>query len=255
MADTTDVARRAAELLAQFKDEPFAPDAVRAGAPRLGARELAGMIDHTALKPEATPDMIAQLCAEARQYSMASVCVNSVYVAQCATALADSQSAVCSVVGFPLGASLGAVKAFEAEQCLLAGASEIDMVLAIGALKAGQYKLVRDDIAAVAGACHARAAICKVIFEACLLNDSEKVIACLLAVEANADFVKTSTGFSTGGATLEDVALMRRVVGPEIGVKAAGGIRSYETAIAMVAAGASRIGASSSIAIIEGAPA
>jgi deoxyribose-phosphate aldolase len=255
MSDIADIAGRAAELLAQFKIESFSPAAIQAGARKLSARELAGMIDHTALKPETTPDMIAQLCAEAKHHDMASVCVNSVYVAQCADALADSQTAVCSVVGFPLGASLSAVKAFEAEQAIEAGAREIDMVLALGALKAGQYELVKNDVAAVAAACHARPAICKVIIEACLLSDSEKVIACLLAVEAGADFVKTSTGFNTGGATLEDVALMRRVVGPEIGVKAAGGIRSYETAIAMAAAGASRLGASSSIAIIEGAPA
>ncbi|MBN1401408.1 MAG: deoxyribose-phosphate aldolase [Anaerolineae bacterium] len=246
---------RASDLLAQFRDQPLAAAAIQTNAPRLSAHQLAGMIDHTALKPETTPDMIAQLCAEAQQYGMASVCVNSVYVAQCRAALAGSECAVCSVVGFPLGASLSAVKAFEAEQCIDAGASEIDMVLSVGALKAGRYDLVSDDIAIVARTCHARSAICKVIVEACLLSDREKVIACLLVVEAGADFVKTSTGFSTGGATLEDVALMRRVVGPEIGVKAAGGIRSYEMASAMVAAGASRIGASSSIAIIEGAPA
>jgi deoxyribose-phosphate aldolase len=213
------------------------------------------MIDHTALKPETTPAMVAQLCAEAMKHRLASVCVNSVNVAQCARALQGSDVAVCSVVGFPLGASLSQAKVYEAEQCIALGASEIDTVLNVGALKAGELDLVRSDVAAVARTCHARGAILKVIFETCLLDDLEKVAACLLCAEAEADFVKTSTGFNSAGATVADVALMRAVVGPDMGVKAAGGIRTYETAMAMVAAGASRIGASASIAIVQGAPA
>ena len=211
------------------------------------------MIDHTALKPETTPDMISRLCQEAREYGFASVCVNSTNVTQCVAELQGSDIPVCSVVGFPLGASMAGAKAHEASLCIGAGATEIDMVLNIGALKAGDFALVRDDVAQVAKACRTGPAILKVIIEACLLTDQEKVVACLLAVDAGADYVKTSTGFSTGGATVADVALMRGVVGPDLGVKAAGGIRTYETALAMVSAGASRIGASSGIAIVQGA--
>jgi deoxyribose-phosphate aldolase len=235
-----------AELGADLGNVPALP--VKAAA-------LAAMIDHTALKPETTPAMIAQLCAEAREHLFASVCVNSVNVAQCTRALQGSDVAVCSVVGFPLGASLSQAKVYEAEQCIALGATEIDMVIHVGALKAGDWDLARADVSAVAQTCHARGAILKVIFETCLLSQVEKVAACLLCVEAEADFVKTSTGFNSAGATVQDVALMRAVVGPAIGVKAAGGIRTYETAIAMAAAGASRIGASASIAIVQGAPA
>lgn len=222
---------------------------------QLKATELAAMIDHTLLKADVTPDMIDELCAQAREYHFASVCVNPGYVAQCAWALKGSEVMVCSVVGFPLGATLPEVKAFEAAQAIDDGAREIDMVMNVGALKARAYSLVKNDIAAVADVCHANSARCKVIIEAPLLTDEEKVAACLLAVEAGADFCKTSTGFASGGATVEDVALMRAVVGPDIGVKAAGGIRTYETALAMIDAGATRIGASASIAIVKDAPA
>ncbi|MGI5915608.1 MAG: deoxyribose-phosphate aldolase [Anaerolineae bacterium] len=213
------------------------------------------MIDHTLLKPDATPEAVEALCAEAAKHRFASVCVNSCYVAQCVRLLADSGVPVCAVVGFPLGANLSSVKAYEAQQAIALGAAEIDMVIHAGALKAGGYALVRDDIAAVAAACRDGGALLKVIIEAALLTDEEKVIACLLAVEAGADFVKTSTGFGPGGATAADVALMRFTVGEEIGVKAAGGIRTYQDAVAMVAAGASRIGASAGVKIVQEAAA
>jgi len=216
------------------------------------AQELAGMIDHTALKPETTPAMLDQLCDEAREYQFASVCVNSANVAYCTNVLAGSGVPVCSVVGFPLGASISAAKAYEAEQAIVAGATEIDMVINVGALKSGDYALVRSDLAAVADVCHANDAVLKVIFENVLLTDLEKVIAAMLCVDVGADYVKTSTGFNAGGATVEDIALMRAVVGPDHGVKAAGGIRSLETAIAMIGAGASRIGASSGVKIVQG---
>jgi deoxyribose-phosphate aldolase len=219
----------------------------------LTAEQLAGMIDHTLLKPEATPDMVAALCDEARAYRFASVCVNPAYVAQCAAALAGSGVPVCAVAGFPLGATLADVKAYEARRAIEDGAREVDMVINVGALKAGQLAQVRDDIAAVTEVCHAHNALCKVIIEAVLLTDEEKVQACLVAVDAGADFVKTSTGFASGGATLHDVALMRATVGTRAGVKAAGGIRDYQTAIAMVAAGANRIGASAGVAIVRAA--
>ena len=248
MSGLDTAAVKAAELLAGLGARPV-PEANA----KMNAGDLAAMIDHTALKPETTPEMIARLCQEARENGFASVCVNSANVTHCVAALKGTRIPVCSVVGFPLGASMSAVKAYETSLCIDAGAREIDMVLNVGALKAGDYALVRDDIALVAQACQEGPAILKVIIEACLLTDQEKVIACLLAVDAGADYVKTSTGLSTGGATVEDVALMRGVVGPQIGVKAAGGIRSLETAVAMVSAGASRIGASSGIAIVQGA--
>jgi len=215
---------------------------------------LAAMIDHTLLKQQASLSQLDVLCAEAAENRFASVCVNPVNVRHCAQALAEAGIPVCSVVGFPFGASRGDVKAFETEKAIGDGATEIDMVLNLGAMKSEQYALVRDDVAAVATACHAGGAHLKVIIEACLLTQLERVLACLLCVEAEADFVKTSTGLSTGGATLEDVSLMRATVGPEIGVKAAGGIRTYETACAMIGAGATRIGASSGIRIIADAP-
>ena len=186
----------------------------------------ASLIDHTLLKPTATADQIRQLCAEAREYRFAAVCVNPVWVPLCAELLAGSPVAVCTVVGFPLGADLSEAKAFEAERCVALGASEIDMVINIGALKDQDFAAVREDIAAVVSSSHAAGAIVKVIIEAAYLTDEEKVAACVLAKDAGADFVKTSTGFGPSGATAADVALMRRVVGPGIGVKAAGGIRS-----------------------------
>jgi len=212
---------------------------------------VARLIDHTLLKPEATREQIIRLCQEARQYGFASVCVNPVWVRLAAEQLADTEVTVCTVVGFPLGATLSQVKAYEARQVIAAGAAEVDMVMNIGALKSGDESLVEQDIAAVVEVCHERGAICKVIIEAALLTDEEKVRACQLAQAAGADFVKTSTGFGPGGATVEDVALMRRTVGPQMGVKAAGGIRTYEAFRRMVEAGANRIGASAGVRIVE----
>jgi deoxyribose-phosphate aldolase len=214
---------------------------------------LAPAIDHTLLKPDATPDQIAQLCFEARKHGFASVCVNPTHVRLCADLLKESGVAVCTTVAFPLGATPTEVKVFEAQQAIRDGATEVDMVINVGALKSNDYKLARDDIAAVARACHAGGSLVKVIIEAALLTNEEKVVACQLAKVAGADFVKTSTGFGPGGATPEDVALMRRVVGPSMGVKAAGGIRTYADAQKMFAAGASRIGASASVKILQGA--
>ncbi len=216
---------------------------------------LARMIDHTLLKPEATPAQIEQLCDEALTYHFATVCVNPIYVPLAAERLRGSDVGVCTVVGFPLGATPTAIKVCETQMAIAEGAGEIDMVLPIGLLKAGEDEAVKGDIAAVAAVCHAEGAHLKVIIEAALLTDEEKVRACKLAKEAGADFVKTSTGFASGGATVEDVALMRRTVGPEMGVKAAGGIHTYEEAMAMIEAGANRIGASRSLQIIAGAEA
>ena len=210
----------------------------------------ANLIDHTLLKPTATADQVRQLCAEAREYKFAAVCVNPVWVPLCAELLAGSLVAVCTVVGFPLGADLSEAKAFEAERCVALGASEIDMVINIGALKDQDFVAVREDIAAVVSSSHAAGAIVKVIIEAAYLTDEEKVAACVLAKDADVDFVKTSTGFGPSGATAADVALMRRVVGPGIGVKAAGGIRSGADFRSMVAAGANRIGASAGVKIV-----
>ena len=209
------------------------------------------MIDHTLLKPDATEDQIAQLCYEARKHNFAAVCVNPTHVKLCAQLLQGTSVAVCTVVGFPLGATPPEVKAYEAQQAIDDGATEVDMVINIGALKSGDYTLVARDIATLARTCHAGGALLKVIIEAALLNDEEKVIACQLAKEAGADYVKTSTGFGPGGATVHDVALMRQAVGPEMGVKAAGGIKSYEDAQSMIAAGATRIGASAGIRILQ----
>ena len=213
--------------------------------------DIAKIIDHTLLKPEATRDQIVQLCREAREYGFAAVCVNPCYVKLAAELLRGSSVKVCSVVGFPLGATLPEVKAYEARRAIEEGAAEIDMVINIGALKSGDLELVKRDIASVVDVCHAKGALCKVIIEAALLTDEEKVLACQLAKAAGADYVKTSTGFGPGGATVQDVALMRRTVGPEMGVKAAGGIRSYEAAKSMVEAGATRIGASAGVKIVR----
>ena len=219
----------------------------------MDGEELARMIDHTILKPGATEEQIEVLCREAMAHHFASVCVNPVYVELCTRLLEGSEVAVCAVAGFPLGATPTEVKVFETLRAICDGATEVDMVIHVWALKDGHRDLVEGDIAAVARACHANGAILKVIIEAALLTDEEKTIACQLAQEAGADFVKTSTGFGPGGATVEDVALMRSVVGPEMGVKAAGGIHSYEEAVAMVEAGASRIGASRGVEIVSGA--
>ncbi|HEM3617253.1 TPA: deoxyribose-phosphate aldolase [Streptococcus suis] len=210
-------------------------------------------IDHTILKPETTQEQVEKILSEAKEYDFASVCVNPTWVSLAAESLRDSDVKVCTVIGFPLGANTSAVKAFETKDAIANGADEIDMVINVGALKAGNDALVLDDIKAVVDASGDK--LVKVIIEACLLTDDEKVRACQLSKEAGADYVKTSTGFSTGGATVADVALMRKTVGPDMGVKASGGARSYEDAIAFIEAGASRIGASSGVAIMNGAQA
>lgn len=212
--------------------------------------ELARTIDHTILRADATRADVAEVCREAREHGFFSVCVNPVHVPDVAAALAGSEVATCAVVGFPLGATPSALKAAEARWVVAAGAGEVDMVIDVGALKEGRQDDVRADIAAVRAACGP--ALLKVIIETCLLSDAEKETACRLAVAAGAGFVKTSTGFGKAGATVEDVALMRRIVGPDIGVKASGGVRTREDALRMLAAGASRIGASASVAIVTG---
>lgn len=227
------------------------------GAARVGASpglgplhgDLAKYIDHTLLKPEATQAQIEKLCHEAAEYGFASVCVNPTWVPLCARLLRGTGVIICTVAGFPLGANSTETKAFETRQVMEQGATEIDMVINIGRLKSGDYDAVAHDIYHVIRA--AAPAHVKVIIETCYLTDEEKIKACILSQEAGAHFVKTSTGFGPSGASMEDVALMRRVVGEHLGVKAAGGIRGYETAMQMIEAGASRIGASASIAIVE----
>ena len=217
--------------------------------------EIARRIDHTMLKAEATPVEIERLCAEGLQYRFASVCVNPAYVPLAAARLAGSEVEVCTTIGFPLGATTTTAKVCEAEQALRDGATELDMVLFIGALKAGERERVGEDIAAVARACRDGGGLLKVIIEAALLSDEEKVLACEIAQDSGADFVKTSTGFAASGAKVEDIRLMRQTVEPRIGVKAAGGIHSYAEAMAMIEAGANRIGASAGVQIWEQAPA
>lgn len=232
---------------------------VQAGASRvtatLGTRpqnsRIANYIDHTLLKPDASQDQIAQLCYEARTFGFASVCVNPAQVKLAAQLLKDSGVAVCTVVGFPLGATPGTVKAYETQQAIRDGATEIDMVINVGALKSQDYLTVKEDIGAVVRAAHAANTLVKVIIEAALLTDEEKVVASHLSKIAGADFVKTSTGFGPGGATAADVALMRKVVGPNIGVKAAGGVRNLSDAQTMIAAGATRLGASAGVRIVK----
>ncbi|WP_300261109.1 deoxyribose-phosphate aldolase [Clostridium sp.] len=214
-------------------------------------QQLARMIDHTILKPEADRASIEKLCKEALEYNFASVCINPTNIELAAELLKGSEVKVCTVVGFPLGANTMEVKAFETKDAIAKGADEIDMVINIGRLKDKDYEYVEKDIKAVVDAADKKA-LTKVIIEACLLTDEEKVKACELAKKAGADFVKTSTGFSTGGATPEDIKLMRETVGPEMGVKAAGGVRSIADAEAVIKNGANRIGASSSIDICEG---
>jgi deoxyribose-phosphate aldolase len=220
---------------------------------KISASEMSKRIDHTLLKPEAPRSSFDSLCSEAIQYGFKAVCVNSTWVAYVAQKVRGSEVAVCAVVGFPLGATHRAAKAFEAEKAIEDGATELDMVLNIGALKGGDLKTVEADIQAVRQAA-AGPTVLKVIIEACLLTDEEKIRACEIAKHAGADFVKTSTGFSSGGATVEDVALMRRIVGNEIGVKASGGIKDWPAAVAMIKAGADRIGTSAGVVIIESAP-
>lgn len=238
------------------------PDRLRgvldAGANRIGvhasggaSRDVAGVIDHTLLRPDATRQEIEQLCREALECRFATVCVNPAWVSLAASMLRPHGVGVCSVVGFPLGATTPDVKQYETRRAIFDGATEIDMVINIGALKSGDLRLVEQDIAAVTSACDPCHVTSKVIIEAALLTDDEKVAACTLSKAAGADFVKTSTGFAKGGATVADVALMRRIVGPEMGVKAAGGVKDYEGLKAMVAAGASRVGASAGVRIVR----
>jgi deoxyribose-phosphate aldolase len=232
---------------------------VDAGAERIGivlgqsatAHDWASLIDHTLLKPEATESDIKKLCAEAAEFGFASVCVNPGWVQKAASFLKGTGVPVCTVIGFPLGATLPDVKAYEARRSIFNGAGEVDMVINIGALKSGDDCLVEDDIKAVADAAHENHILCKVIIETALLTDDEKVRACLAAKNAGADFVKTSTGFAKGGATADDVALMRRTVGSELGVKASGGVKGIEDARAMFEAGATRIGASVGVKIAQ----
>jgi deoxyribose-phosphate aldolase len=235
---------------------------VRSGADRISAGvgvgqdpfdpDLARMIDHTLLKPDATQKEIEKLCEEAKQYGFASVCINPSHVKLCATLLRDTDVKVCTVIGFPLGATSSAAKAFETDRAIKDGAREVDMVINIGMLKSGEYEYVKEDILSVVSAAHSFGVLAKVIIETGLLSDEEKVKACMLAKHAGADFVKTSTGFAKGGATVGDIALMRKVVGPELGVKASGGVRSQEDALALIASGADRIGASASVKIVTG---
>lgn len=238
------------------------PDRLRgvidAGATRVGLyagggapTAVASMIDHTLLKPDATKKDIEDLCREAAQFSFATVCVNPAWVATAARLLRGSGVGVCSVVGFPLGATTADVKGYEAQRAIFDGAREIDMVINVGALKSGDLRTVERDIEAVTAPCRECGVLSKVIIEAALLTDDEKITACTLAKAAGADYVKTSTGFGPGGATAADVALMRRVVGAEMGVKAAGGVRDFEGLKAMVAAGATRVGASAGVKIVQ----
>ncbi len=255
-ADSEDRARSATP---EQKSPETMRSFVAAGASRFSGtpgshavpRDIARYIDHTLLKPDATEEQIKKLCAEARQYHFASVCVNPSFVKLCARELAGAEAVVCTVVGFPLGATTPAAKAFEARKAIREGAREVDMVINVGALKSGDYDLVEEDIRAVVEACHESSVLVKVIIEAALLTDEEKVVACLLAKRAHAEFVKTSTGFASGGATIRDVAIMRSTVGPGMGVKAAGGIRNYVDALGMIEAGATRIGASAGVRIVK----
>jgi len=258
------VTRQVLEALAAGYDLCDTPEKVRQvvanGADRVSFHgeaadvplDLAKYIDHTLLKPEATASDIDRLCAEAREYRFASVCVNPTWVKRAASQLQDSGVVTCSVIGFPLGATPPEIKATEARRALRDGAREVDMVINIGALKSGDVALVREDISKVVDAAHEVGALCKVILETALLNDEEKVVASSLAKAAKADFVKTSTGFGPGGATVYDVALMRETVGPDMGIKAAGGVRTLEDVEDMLAAGATRIGASAGVQIVAG---
>jgi deoxyribose-phosphate aldolase len=209
-------------------------------------------IDHTLLKADATATQVEKLCAEAREFDFFSVCVNSYYVKKCVALLSSSTTKVCTVVGFPLGASTMETKRFEAMKACAEGAREIDMVLNVSAVKSGEWQYVLDDMSSLAQVTHQQGSILKVILETCLLTEEEKRKACELAVKAQVDFVKTSTGFSTAGATIEDVKLMRSIVGKDIGVKASGGIRDAATAKIMIEAGASRLGTSAGVEIVKG---
>jgi len=247
------------EVMARLREaRPSGGDGRAAGAGSspaavadLPPASLIKYIDHTLLKPEATREQVEKLCSEAIEYKFYSVCVNSTWVALCARRLRGTGVKVCAVVGFPLGAMDSRAKNLETRYAIENGADEIDMVINVGALKSGDLKTVEEDIRAVRRACR-QTTILKVIIECALLSDAEKVIACQLSKKAGADFVKTSTGFAASGAKVEDVALMRRTIGPQMGLKAAGGIRTYEDAVAMIRAGATRLGASAGIAIVGG---
>jgi len=255
------------QVLEKLNEEHYCPSfcsadvqrIVDAGASRIGivlgetatARDWASIIDHTLLKPDATESEIKRLCMEAVEYGFASVCVNPAWVRRAVEFLEGSRVPVCTVIGFPLGATLSDVKAYETRRVIFDGAKEVDMVINIGALKSGDDCAVEEDIRAVVKVAHEHGVLCKVIIETALLTDDEKVRACLAAKNAGADFVKTSTGFSKGGATVHDVALMRRTVGYELGVKASGGVRSIEDAREMIKAGATRIGASVGVKIVQ----
>jgi len=244
------------EIIEQAKFfETKLPDRVHFPIPNKD--EIAGWIDHTLLKAQATTDQVSEICREAKMYNFASVCLNPVFIPQAVHELAGSSIPVCTVIGFPLGANQTKTKVAESKAAIEAGAVELDMVIPIGMLKSGKYESVYNDIRAVAVTCHENDALLKVIIENCYLERSEKIMVCLLAKEANADFVKTSTGFGSSGATIDDVSLMRSVVGgpEEMGVKAAGGIRTWADAKEMIAAGANRIGASSGVKIVKEAQA
>jgi deoxyribose-phosphate aldolase len=246
---STEDLQRIADRVRQLMDEQ---QERKPPVPGIGPDALAKMIDHTLLKPEATSADIEKLCDEAKRHGFYSVCVNPSYVKQCRALLRGTSVKLCCVVGFPLGAQSPEMKALEARKAIREGAVEIDMVINIGALKSKDAALVLRDIRAVVEACKDGRALSKVIFETALLTDDEKVLACELSMKAGADFVKTSTGFSSGGATAEDISLMARTVAPKkLGVKASGGVRTYDDAIRMIAAGATRIGASSSVKIVE----
>lgn len=216
-----------------------------------GQRPVAGWVDHTLLKPEATPQQVETLCAEARQYHFATVCVNPVFVPLAVKLLRGSPVLVCTVVGFPLGATLTETKVAETRQVIAAGAQEVDMVIPVGLLKGGQSEAVYEDILQVTQAAHEHGVLVKVILEMALLSQYEKILGCLLTRQAGAEFVKTSTGFGPGGATVADVELMRRVVGPQMGVKAAGGVRTLDDARAMLAVGATRLGSSAGVKLAQ----
>jgi len=225
-----------------------------AAAARISPTELAGYIDHTLLKPEAVESQFEQLCEEAVKYKFKSVCVNSSWVPFVAKRLRGTGIIVCSVIGFPLGGMDTRSKAFEARSAIASGATELDMVINVGALKSGNLRLVEEDIRAIKRACRSTTVL-KVILETGLLTDAEKILACEISKKADADFVKTSTGFAGSGATVEDIALMRRIVGPKMGVKASGGIKTFDQALALINAGASRLGCGASVAVITGAEA
>jgi deoxyribose-phosphate aldolase len=239
-----DEIRRLAAVYAQHPPDLALP-------PGHADRPMADWIDHTLLKPEATPAQVEQLCHEALEYRFAAVCINPLYVDLCARLLKDSSVKVCTVIGFPLGATPTRVKVAETRVCLELGAVEIDMVLPVGLLRAGELEVVYDDIQSVCQTAHAQNAIVKVIFENALLDNTQKITACLLCLKSGVNFVKTSTGFGPGGATLPDVELMRRVVGPDMGVKAAGGVRTLSDARAFLAAGATRLGSSAGVKIMQ----